>query len=381
MKIALMSDSIGQAPYYYGNENGNDDAVRKRGETWISTASIASKGLIRIGLNVAIAGNTTQQMLERIDTDLGTKLNQWDTITICGGVNDTLLTPIQTVSNIEAMAIKALQWGKNVIFCTLFPANTHEARTRIRKINYLVCQLSAKYHAPLVDFHNHFLDPVTAGWKEGFYADSLHPNLAGVNEAGKYFAEKIIPFLQPAQPFIALDNLDTRVMVNGNFNPNPLWLTDSDADGIPDGYSRSVNPGGYTYEFAKNVAFDADAVRCKVVGVEAATGPFSINMSFGTTKWAVGEVCQVALRVKFTPGVEGATTPKFLMKIVAVGSTEGFGFQQVLLGNHDGVIVSEPFTIPAGTTNVVHRMEVVGGALEAEFSRPTLINLTKQGMI
>ncbi|MCP1124521.1 SGNH/GDSL hydrolase family protein [Bacillus sp. 3103sda1] len=379
-RIALMSDSIGQSPFYVGNPGGNNDNIRMRGETWIATASIHSGGLIRIGINAAVAGNTTQQMLDRIDTDLGLRVNEWDTLTICGGVNDALLQPTETAKNIEAMAIKALQWGKNVIFCTLFPANAHNERTRIRKINYLVSALAAKYHAPLIDFHNEFLDPVTGGWKTGLNYDSIHPNLAGVNKAGKFFADKIKPLMQTATSFIALDNLDTRVLINGN-TFNPLWLIDSNGDSIPDGFSVSANPGGYVYEFSNNPTFDADAVRCKITSTGSETGSFNVNASFLNDKWAVGDLCQVALKIKFIPGTVGIAAPKFTLRVVATGSVEGYAFQQELQANHNGIIVSEPFAIPNGTTAFLYRMEVSGGAFDTEFSRPTLINLTKQGMI
>lgn len=100
-RVPLMSDSIGQGPYYLGNSGGNNPAIRMRGETWISTASIASKGLIRVGINAAISGNTTQQMLDRFDADLGgANAEKWDTFVICGGVNDSMYTVKQTAVNI-----------------------------------------------------------------------------------------------------------------------------------------------------------------------------------------------------------------------------------------------------------------------------------------
>ena len=379
-RMALMSDSIGQAPFYSGNPGGKDFTNRFRGETWITTASIASHGRIRVGLNVAVSGNTTADMLARMDADLGAKLGQWDTLVLCAGVNDVEIAPKQTGANLETMARKALAWGKNVVFCTLFPANNHEHRVRIRKINYFVTSLAAKYHAPLVDFHSKFLDATTAGWKAGFFHDALHPNLVGVNEAGKFFAEKIAPFVPSAQPFLALDNLDHRVMINGT-TINPLWLTDSDSNGVPDGFAVENLTGGFTVTFAKDVTLDPNAVCCKITATDAATGSANVNAGFNASIWTIGDTCQVALRVRVKPGTVGATAPLFFLRVTAVGSTEGFGFQQELRGEHDGVIVSEPFTSPAGTTAFRYSMGVTGGAMVADMARPTLINLTRQGMI
>lgn len=313
-RFALMGDSNGRAPYFLGNEGGDDPTVNRRGETWFSTLSVASGGRIRAALNVAISGNTTAQMLARFDADLGARSSEWDSV-ILGpmGSNDEGGVLGDTLSNVEAMIIKTLRLGKSVAaIVSKLPSSSHSNRVWGRKLNTGLQKLASKYGILYIDAYAYFLDPATADWRDHMdhlFADGQHLSLRGVNKLGKFAWSKLSSLVSDGQMFLAQDQIDTSLMRNSSTQPyNHLWLIDADASGMPDGFTIDGSAGSSTLTYAIDPTFDPDAKSIKITGTLSTTYANArrisltlSNTSPNTGAWTPGDIVQVAVRIKYDP--------------------------------------------------------------------------------
>lgn len=137
-------------------------------------------------IDAGVAGQTTDQMLARISTDV---LAQHPKIlVILGGTNDMLRVANPTTDNIAEMASQASAAGIRVILCTIPPIERWSAgititdattgNAAVANFNASVKMLAAEYGYGLADYHTAMVLPDGTA-NDALFEDGIHPNDAG----------------------------------------------------------------------------------------------------------------------------------------------------------------------------------------------------------
>jgi hypothetical protein len=124
------------------------------------------------------------------------------------------------------------------ICCTIPPhtgasANENKARAQL---NTWICGYASRKRLPFVDFYSVLADPATAGnYLATYSGDGTHPTAAAAKVMGQTLATNLAAILpNQSNPLLTMNNGDT-----GFAYTNSLFLTDTNADGIPDNWTLS----------------------------------------------------------------------------------------------------------------------------------------------
>jgi lysophospholipase L1-like esterase len=131
--------------------------------------------------NAGIGGNTTPDMLARLDTDV--LAYNPDVMFLMAGTNDILPGAVDAdyaafFTALEKIIIRAQLAGVYVILSTCPTKNAAPAEVA-RAIPWYY-MLAKHYGIPLIDAHRVTADPVTGQYKTGYSDDGTHPNQTGI---------------------------------------------------------------------------------------------------------------------------------------------------------------------------------------------------------
>jgi lysophospholipase L1-like esterase len=131
--------------------------------------------------NAGIGGNTTPDMLARLDTDV--LAYNPDVMFLMAGTNDILPGAVDAdyaafFTALEKIIIRAQLAGVNVVLSTC-PTKDAAPAEVARAIPWYY-MLAKHYGIPLIDAHRATADPVTGQYKTGFSDDGTHPNQTGI---------------------------------------------------------------------------------------------------------------------------------------------------------------------------------------------------------
>lgn len=212
-----------------------------------------------------VSGNTTTQMLARVDDVLAARP---DICIVHGGTNDInggTISPTTTISNLDAIYDALIAAGITVIAIPILgrttPALTSTKRNYGQQINdWIRRNQETRKGLIVVDCGLAFDDPTSTTWAErsGYTADGLHPNQLGAY----YIAKKVvaaldvlfpsfnIPVTSPADAYHSTENpygnrLETGT---GMFGGTSGSISTGDASGtVATGWTlTSSNLGGAT---------------------------------------------------------------------------------------------------------------------------------------
>jgi lysophospholipase L1-like esterase len=128
--------------------------------------------------NKGIKGNTTEQMLRRLDADVIALKPQ--RVMVIAGTNDILRAPdLPTIDNLEQMKDRITAAGITPIFGLLPPNNTRPEETM--RLNTEIRSWATRERVQLIDYWTPLSD-ATGHYRPGLsQEDGVHPSVAGAH--------------------------------------------------------------------------------------------------------------------------------------------------------------------------------------------------------
>jgi lysophospholipase L1-like esterase len=147
-------------------------------------------------LNAGIPGNTTSQMLARMDTDV---LSYKPAIVIVmGGTND-LKHRVRTatiVRHLDTIIDQAREAGAVTVLCTVPPRDHYG--NRVLALNKAIRKYAAKNKVPLLDFYSQ-LGNRKGEYKSGMSVDGTHPSRRGADRMTALAEAQLPGLLHPVR--------------------------------------------------------------------------------------------------------------------------------------------------------------------------------------
>lgn len=221
LRVITMGDSITQ----YTTSSG-----------WMLYVEMVSNGRVRLVKDAAVAGNTINQMIDRFAADVLPYASQADEIWVMAGTNDTAQADSSAthVSEISQLLSLARATGLRVRLFALPPRDNQI--TRALTYREIQSAVAIKMGVDFFDPWQSCIDPATGGFIAADTLDGVHPSASGHTKAG----QAVVAHLNiPTSHAIALP---VQNAANGGMLTNPLFVTDSNADGLADGLG--VSGGG-----------------------------------------------------------------------------------------------------------------------------------------
>lgn len=219
------------------------------GWDWPSFAMYLSAGRLQLIQNQAIGGQTSQQMIDRFDTDvtpfapnivpLGCVEND---IQAYGALGWTLAQMTAGFkSTMKQLVAKCRAIGAVPVLRTAMPHVSTGVHLPTGAYNSWVKEWAASEGIPLVDMWSVLVDPTTGLYRANLTADGVHPNEEGSFRLAQYWLQQMDGLLPPAAFPLPQDSTDT-----GQLLPTPNFLTNT--SGVPTGWAASgANPSQGTF--------------------------------------------------------------------------------------------------------------------------------------
>lgn len=211
--------AIGDSITAYGSASG-----------WLLYVEMVANGRVKLVRNAAIAGNRTDQMVARFDTDVTPYASQADELWIMTGANDATAGDTSTVfaSDLSQLVDLGLSVGLRVRVFAMPPNDT--SITNALKFREITNAVAIKKGVDFYDPWQTCVNPATGGFLAADTVDGVHPSAAGHTKAGQAV---VAALAIPTTHNIALP---VQNAANGGMMTNPLFVTDSNADGLADGW-------------------------------------------------------------------------------------------------------------------------------------------------
>lgn len=200
---------------------------------WYEASVLASCGRYRVVKSAGVSGNTVADVLARFSTDVTPFVSQASEIWIMIGGNDALqATPPATfITRLTQLLAQAAATGLFVRLFAIPPNNG--AIDAVLVLRDVTCSLAARLNIPFCDIWSQVIDPTTGGFITADTQDGAHPNVAGYNLAKTALLASLdIPTTHNV-------SLPVHNVANNGLFANPLFLLDSNSDGLADGLVKS----------------------------------------------------------------------------------------------------------------------------------------------
>lgn len=311
------------------------DSTAVNGRGWFTWANAYMGQRFKLLANAGIGGNTSAQMLARIQTDVIAHNPDW--VFIGGPANDPSsdIPAATTIANYTAI-LDALA-GRQIVMLNHPPrveTNTTARRADVATINEWIRLLpQTRKNVIVVDVWRLLADPATGAPATGMANDGTHYTEAGAQRVGARVAAVVGPLSIP-RPRRVLGVLDPRNAIG-----NPAFTGGT-------GWSN-LGTSGATISYAADPDTWATKAVIDITGVtdEAERGiRYLENISSG--RFAPGDVIQATARFNWT-GLVPITTSRFCHPFLRVmlRKVDGTYARQDILGFF---IPSAMYAIPVG---------------------------------
>lgn len=221
--VVLLGDSITAL-----NGNGDDrltvgiNEYHMNAKGYFTWANALLGQKFKMLYNAGISGNTTTQMLARIQADVIDKKPAY--CIILGGTNDlSALASADTVKeNLLKIYNTLIRANITVIACTMTPRSDASLRFKILEINeFIKSQKSLLKNFVVCDWYEDVTNPATDNWFSGYSDDGIHPIAPGAQVMGTKLYNVLLNLnsLKVGSPFGGSNVSDTK-----NLIPNPYSL-------------------------------------------------------------------------------------------------------------------------------------------------------------
>jgi len=361
-KVVAIGDSITVADTDVANQSFGP-------RSWFIQMIARSGGLLQYVRNSGISGNTTAQMLARIDRDV--IAYQPDICFILGGTNDVGAdVPTSTiVANIEAMVDKLQAANILPIIGTIPVRNDVVKNELLHKTNVDIRELAYRRKLTLVDFYAALADPQTGLFRAGFNFDNLHTSALGAEAMAKAALDKVIPLLPQTRTLLPVTNIDTQNMLT-----NALFYLDDNGDGLPNGWV-SYGSSGVSVSIVDKPGIVGKAVKMEA---NSNTGGFRVvqqEIPVSGGKFAPGD--KIAVCGKFIAEMAGPLDLKYGGSgVTFLPSNKNLNFVKDWdIAVEDGTFYFET-VVPPDTTTVQVKLVVSNGTGVVYWGQIGLYNLS-----
>jgi acyl-CoA thioesterase-1 len=148
-------------------------------DSWFEQLACTGDPPVRYAYNAGINGNTTAQMLARLEKDVLSR--DPDTVFVLGGTNDLLsgVAPAETIANLREIAERTRKTGADVYLGTIPPQEAVPwAAAPTEQLNEAIVALAEELDVPVLDFHSALAES-DGSYRDGLFADLVHPSVAG----------------------------------------------------------------------------------------------------------------------------------------------------------------------------------------------------------
>lgn len=318
------------------------------GSNYAETSLFLAGHRFQIIRNAGISGNTTTQMLARVQADV------WDyspdVVLLGGGTNDLSTGMVDSgyttcFNNLEAIVVGCLNRGILPIIVTCPPKNGAVPESRKAQVFYYL--LAKAYGLPLLDMFQICADASTGQYKTGYSDDGTHPNDTAIAAIAAVFGPALanIDALHSGPYLAAVSELTVgtfpNLIRNGSFakvasSPTPDSWTVNAAGATQTIPAATAPYTGNTFTYAK----------ASGAGVYALFGS-------GITGWSVGDNLVMSGRIK-SSGRSGALTG-FIMTLDATSGA----LRPMTTWKQDGDFVfSAEMVVPTGTLALTPKLFV-----------------------
>jgi len=338
---------------------------------------LLSGGRFNLIQNMAIGGQTTQNFIDRFDTDvtpyspnivpMGSIENDIQLYGSQGLTNEQMMPLFQ--ANIRTLTAKCRAIGALPVWRTAMPHVSTGVHTPTGYYNSWIRRYCSNEGLPFVDFWSVLVDQTTGFYKAQYTGDGVHPNENGSFLLAQYWLAQMANYLPPLSIQPAEGASDTGPLLS-----TPLFLTG--ASGTPTGWTAT---GGNPSGTARSLIADpngsgAQLARMTHTGSVQAGGISILSNALVSPTISPGDVMQIEGYYSSDGGVQASI-------IVSVTATLGISRVPVsgLIHAVDHGTYKQEFTLPAGTTQVRITMNSGPGTGVVDFGYPVLRNLTKEG--
>lgn len=348
------------------------NASRLQGFAWPLAACSLSGGVLRPVLVDGFPGQRSDQILPFLYTDILTLNPKPHACVVAWGTNDILQnTASITVpqNNIRTAVTDLRAAGIKPVLATVPPNNTTATHGAIGTFNAWLKRYAAANQIPLLDFHTLLVDPANGNYSSTYNNDGTHPNSAGYLAMGQLASNVLTPLCPAVPPLLTAVSGDPL-----NRLGNSLFLTDANADGIPDSWGTFGGGSGFTHSL---VSGDT-SILGNWAQVACAASASDRVMEFNSTSgWSVGDVLLVGGRFSIS-GYSSGTGLTAKITFTGNGSTAYPLYQWKV--NTSGSWY-QLLTIPAGTTALLFDFIFGAGTGTYRVAQPTLYSLTATGLL
>ena len=312
---------------------------------YLTWANVLLNQRLKVLYNAGISGNTTTQMLARIQTDVINKTPSY--CIVLGGTNDiTAGTDISVIkSNLLTMYKMLINSGITVVACTLLPRAITGYRPSIININNFIRSLRSTLKNFIVcDWYEDTASPVDDNWFAGFSDDGLHPNVKCAYAMGKRLYTTLKDII-PVNPIFTGSNTNdaTAIFPNtyllGGSTKATDWNIPTTATVIA---SKVARANGLEWQQIENTGATATSVK--------------INKTINSTKFVIGTKVSAYVEYEIDASATSITSCTAFISTWTLGgsmisSTTGLGgyLTDFVPTPTSGIIYIPRFTIPVGT--------------------------------
>lgn len=209
---------------------GDSITAAESAGSWFESTILKTKQRYIKAKNAGVGGNTVQQMIDRFQTDVADIDS--DEVWIHAGTNNLdNTTEVVYKGQLETLVSLAKATARKVRLIAIPPKTNQIARAE--KYRLVAIIVAKKYNVFFHDIWADSIDTATGGWKSGYSTDGTHPDGIAVDLA----SEKMVANLSSATSHNSF--LPFKNEAGLGLFANPLFLIDTNADGVADGVTKA----------------------------------------------------------------------------------------------------------------------------------------------
>lgn len=212
---------------------GIGDSMMANADSWWARLCSATGQRMSMLYNAGVGGQTSTQILARIQTDV---IDRAPGYCVIGGVtpNDTSVSMALATrkANIVAMVDACLAANIQPILATSCPHDTTATRDELIKMNAWLAGYAELHGYPLLDLYTPLADSADSTYASANTSDGTHPNAIGTEVLVAALTDTITElFPRPPAFLLTPGKADA-----GNLLANGVFVTDTNADGVADSW-------------------------------------------------------------------------------------------------------------------------------------------------
>lgn len=357
-------------------EGGTVNSTQVYGaKSWANALALVSGGQLRLVRNAGTSGDTFAGMLARFDTDITPYEPK---VVLLGSAENDMkadpgLTPAEAITALDLLVQKVKSIDALPVVRTTVPRpSATVALADLVEFNYRLTRYAGEQGIPLLDFYSLLVSETDGSLyaTSSYHSDGTHPTAIGAMVMAEYAADVLLPYLPPGAVGLAESNNDpTNLFTNG------LFITDTNADGVADNWTRSGGTSEITSSLVTVAGVPGKMAQMERTVTGTVRGTLTQSVT-ATGKFSAGDLMFVGHRVQ----AEGAAAAYNGLYGIYTGASGSFKSWDLGRGPIVDGVHSFEFTVPVGTTSIDFYVASDPGIGKLRIGQMTLRNLTTLGI-